>query len=124
MDENKLDEKKIDLARKARFTRRNAKRSKIRKDLEIQIGENQINFHIRELLEDYLFMWDTMQELKFDIKERGVNIFWKNGPTQYGYKKNDSVSEMTKVSKQMLSILKDLGLQPSKEEADDDEFEL
>lgn len=67
-------------------------------------------------------MWDTMQELKLDIEKRGVSVFWQNSETQYGYKKNDSIREMTTVSNQMLKILNDLGLKPSKaEEADEDE---
>lgn len=124
MSKEIIDEEKIILARKARFSRRNNKRSQIRKDLIEQLGEDANSSHFKELVEDYLFMWDTVQELKYDIKERGVNIFWKNSDTQYGYKRNDSVPELTRVSKQMLVLLKDLGIKADIEEVDDDEFSL
>lgn len=110
-------------AREERFKKRTRQRNKIERDLLEQLGEeNKNNSHYRELIKDYLFMWDTMQELKLDIEERGVSVFWQNSETQYGYKKNDSIREMTTVSNQMLKILNDLGLKPSKaEEADEDE---
>lgn len=110
-------------AREERFKKRTKQRNKIERGLLEQLGEeNRNNSHYRELIKDYLFMWDTMQELKLDIEERGVSVFWQNSETQYGYKKNDSIREMTTVSNQMLKILNDLGLKPSKaEEADEDE---
>lgn len=110
-------------AREERFKKRTRQRNKIERDLLEQLGEeNKNNSHYRELIKDYLFMWDTMQELKLDIEKRGVSVFWQNSETQYGYKKNDSIREMTTVSNQMLKILNDLGLKPSKaEEADEDE---
>lgn len=107
-----------------RFKKRTRQRNKIEKDLLEQLGEENYNSHYRELIKDYLFMWDTVQELKLDIKERGVSIFWQNGETQYGYKKNDSVNEMTKVNNQMLKILNDLGIKPSKAEETDDNEEI
>lgn len=106
-----------------RFKKRTRQRNKIERDLLEQLGEeNNNNSHYKELIKDYLFMWDTMQELKLDIEERGVSVFWQNSETQYGYKKNDSISEMTKVNNQMLKILNDLDIKPSKaEEADEDD---
>nr|WP_280634068.1 P27 family phage terminase small subunit [Tissierella pigra] len=80
------------------------------------------NSHYQELIKDYLFMWDTIQELKRDIEEKGVSVYWQNSETQFGYKKNDSIREMTTVSQQMLKILGHLDIKPSKaEEADEDE---
>lgn len=114
-----MDTKK---AREERYRKRTRQRNKIKNDLLDQLGENKNNSHYRELIEDYLFMWDMMQELKIDIKERGVSVFWQNSEHQKGYKKNDSVREMTTVNNQMLKILNDLGLKPSKaEEADEDD---
>lgn len=106
-------------AREERFKKRTRQRNKIERDLLSQLEKDENISHYTELIKDYLFMWDTMQELKLDIEERGVSIFWQNSETQYGYKKNDSIREMTTVSNQMLKILKDLGLQPSKAEEDD-----
>lgn len=116
-DENKKREK--------RFKERTNLRNQIESDLTKQMGNNH-NSHYQELIKDYVFMWDTMQELKLDIEERGVSVYWQNSDTQFGYKKNDSIREMTAVSNQMLKILNDLGLKPSiAEEADaNGSFEL
>ena len=91
--------------REERFKKRTRRRNKIERDLLEQLGEeNQGNSHYTELIKDYVFMWDTMQELKLDIEARGVSIYWQNSETQFGYKKNDSIQEMVRVSNQMLKI--------------------
>src|SRR5690625_485018 len=110
--------------RKERFKKRTRQRNKIERDLLEQLGEDKDNSHYRELIKDYLFMWDTIQELKLDIKEKGVSVFWQNSETQFGYKKNDSIREMTTVSQQMLRILDKLGIKPSKAEEVDDDGEV
>lgn len=111
--------------REERYKKRTRRRNKIERDLLEQLGEeNENDSHYKELIKDYLFMWDTIQELKLDIKERGVSVFWQNGEHQKGYKKNDSIREMTTVSNQMLKILSDLGLKPSKAEKDGDDGEI
>lgn len=116
-----MDDRKT---REERYKKRTRQRNKIEKDLLNQLGDNKNNSHYTELIKDYLFMWDTMQELKLDIKERGVSVFWQNSETQFGYKKNDSIREMTTVSNQMLKILNDLGLKPSKAEEVDEDDEI
>ena len=111
--------------REERFKKRTRQRNKIERDLLGQLGDQKNNSHYQNLIKDYLFMWDTIEELKLDIKERGVSVYWQNGESQFGYKKNDSVREMTTVNNQMLKILNDLGLDPVQlvEEDDDDEEE-
>ncbi len=113
-------------ARKERFKKRTRQRNKIERDLLNQLGEQKNNSHYKSLIKDYLFMWDTIEELKIDIEERGVSVYWQNGENQFGYKKNDSVREMTTVNNQMLKILNDLGLDPVQlvEEDDDDDEEI
>lgn len=113
-----MDSKK---AREERYKKRTRRRNKIERDLLAQLGELDEGSHYEELIKDYLFLWDTSEELKLDIKERGVSVFWQNGEHQKGYKKNDSVRELTTVNNQMLKILGDLNLKPSKAEEDDDD---
>lgn len=69
--------------------------------------------HYSDLVEDYMSLWITKNLLVQDIKSRGVSIRWNNGGGQKGRKKNDSVSELTKVNAQMLKLLNDLGLKPA-----------
>ena len=110
-------------AREDRYKKRTRQRNKIERNLLLQLGDTKDNSHFTELIKDYLFFWDTMQELKLDIEERGVSTYWQNSETQYGYKKNDSIREMTTVNNQMLKILNDLQLKPSKVEEEVDKNE-
>lgn len=73
-----------------------------------------------DLINDYMSLWDLKNKLIEDINERGAMIEWKNGEHSRGYKKNDAVSELPKVNKQMLHLLKELGLQAVVEKGDDD----
>lgn len=102
-----------------RFKSRVRRRNRIERALIAQLGEDKNNAYYLELIKDYLFLWDTMQELKLDIETRGVSVYWQNSETQFGYKKNDSIGEMTRVSQQMLRILDNLGIKPTEDEADD-----
>nr|BDD47243.1 hypothetical protein 13 [Bacillaceae bacterium] len=88
------------------------KRQLIKDDLLQQLSDNGIfRQHFIDLIDDYMALWDTKNKLIKDIKKRGAMIEWRNSDTQFGYKKNDAVSELPKINKQMLSLLKELGLQ-------------
>jgi hypothetical protein len=50
-------------------------------------------------------------------------IKYQNGENQWGHKKNDSVGNLVKVNKQMLELLKELGLRAADFEADSDDDE-
>jgi hypothetical protein len=69
-------------------------------------------------------MWDIKNLLIEDIQNRGVSIYWCNGGGQEGYKKNESISELLKVNRQMLVILNDLGIRPSELKVDEPDEEL
>jgi len=100
-------------------------REQIRQDLVDQL-ERQGGYgqHFLDLIDDYLALWDTKNELIRDIKERGVTVRYQNGENQWGYKKNDSVDNLVKVNKQMLMLLKELGLRAENFEADSDDEEM
>ena len=99
-------------------------REQIRQDLTDQLERQGVyGQHFLDLIEDYMALWDTKNALIKDIKDRGVSVKYQNGANQWGYKKNDSVSELVKVNAQMLKILGELGLRAANFEAgsDDDE---
>lgn len=103
------------------------KRKIIKKDLLNQLKDNGITGnHYVDLIEDYMAMWDIKNKLIENIKEKGVSIRYQNGKNQFGYKKNDSISELNRTSRQMLTILNDLGLKAAniKVVDTDDDFEL
>lgn len=67
----------------------------------------------KDLLRDYTDLWQTKNDLIKDIKTRGVVY---NGLSSVGIlmmKNNPSVKELVMVNRQMLSILKELGLSTS-----------
>lgn len=57
----------------------------------------------------YMTLWVTKQELRADIKDRGVSVAYQNGASQKGYTDNKSVDKLIRVSAQMLQIWTALG---------------
>jgi len=103
------------------------RRKLIKKDLLKQLNNNGVRgSHYVDLIEDYMSMWDIKNQLIKNIIEKGVSIRYQNGENQYGFKKNDSISELNRTNRQMLTILNDLGLKAAdiKVVDDDDEFKL
>lgn len=84
--------------------------------LEQAVNKGLTQDYYADLINDYMTMWVVKQRLINDIKERGVNIEYKNGRNQYGIKQNESVVNLTKINSQMLKILDQLGLQGAKVE--------
>ena len=102
-----------------------SKKTEIREDLLKQLEEKEIfGSHYKDLIEDYMALWDLKNKLIKDIKKRGAMIEWKNGENQKGVRKNDAVVELPKVNKQMLSLLKELGLSAVDSKVDDPYEEL
>lgn len=86
----------------------------IKRSLEEELSERGKNLpHYLSLVEDYVSLWQIKEMLLEDIDKRGAVVSWQNGPNQKGFKKNESVFELTRVSRQMLKILEDLGLRAS-----------
>lgn len=97
---------------KARTTARN----KIERSLIEQMKAKKIYYEpYIDMVGQYLNLWDASQMLDDDIKERGVQVL----DTRGNIKKNDSVTQLVNVIKQMNLVLDKLGLQaePQKEEA-------
>lgn len=103
---------------------------KLRRRIELaiikQLKEKKIYqyAHYQDLVNDYMKMWDFKNMLQKDIENRGVSVYWCNGGGQEGYKKNESISELLKVNKQMLKILLDLGIRASDLEVVEEDEEL
>lgn len=101
-------------------------RRKIELAIEKQMKKKQLDryAHYKDLLNDYLSLWNIKNKLIDDIDNRGVSIYWCNGGGQEGWKKNDSISELLKVNKQMLQILHDLGIRASDLKVEEEDGEL
>ena len=101
-------------------------KKKIKDDLISQLEERGLEkrSHYVSLVDDYCRLWEVKDMLFDDISKRGVNVPYNNGGGQTGYKRNDSVSELTRVNAQMLKILSELGLRGADIEAKEEEVEL
>ena len=64
----------------------------------------------KEQVNLYMQFWTMIQLFMTDIEENGVKELYQNGENQWGYKKNDSVSEILKVNNNMNNILSTLGI--------------
>lgn len=73
------------------------------------------------LVDDYMRLWTTKEMLLKDIKTRGIffNDFSAQGKPMK--KQNPSTKEVVAVSKQMLTILDQLGITTNNIAADDDD---
>lgn len=94
-------------------------RGRIRNALVNQMKQKQIYYEpYKDMVEQYLNLWDASRLLDADIKKRGVQVLNARG----AYVKNDSVAQLVNVIKQMNLVLDKLSLQatPVKEEAGGD----
>ena len=91
-------------------------RKEIKLDLLDQLERNgTTGQYYKDLIDDYMELYDTKKKLIADIKIRGVTVPYNNGGGQSGEKKNESVSLLVQVNSQMLKLLDALGIKPSNE---------
>ena len=97
---------------------------KIKTDLLDQMERNgTTGEYYLDLVNDYMDMWVTKCMLVDDIQERGATICYDNGGGQKGKKKNDSIDQRIKVNAQMLKLLAEIGIKPSRVDGDPDDDE-
>ena len=71
------------------------------------------------LVDDYMALWDIKNKLAADVRKRGIvykDVSATGVPMQ---KNNPSVKELVNVNRQMLAILKELGITADKCGGDD-----
>jgi len=66
--------------------------------------------HYIDLVNDYMKFWTVKRQLQADIKKRGVVYEDYSSVGIKMMKNNPSVKELVMVNKQMLTILKELGI--------------
>ena len=86
-------------------------RTKLRKSLIEQLcGKRKPPAHYSDLIEDYLNLWETKELLQTDIRDRGISYETLSASGVPITKQNPSTKEIVNVNRQMLTILKELGL--------------
>ena len=79
--------------------------------------------HYIDLINDYLGMWNVKSALLIDIGKRGVTYKDVSSVGISMMKNNPSVKELVMINRQMLSLLKELGLSTSNiKDSDEDEL--
>ncbi len=81
--------------------------------------------HFENLIDDYLFLFDTKTKLQKDIRKRGVAYETTSANGYPITKQNQSVKDLVAVEKQMIALLKELGLTtdaPTGEQTVDDDL--
>lgn len=86
-------------------------KAKIKESLIKQIEVKNANVaHFNDLICDYMVLYDTKKMLQKDIKSRGVSYETTAATGQKIIKQNQSVKDLVAVEKQMMSMLKEMGL--------------
>lgn len=78
--------------------------------------------YMQDMIDDYLNLWEIKKHLIADIKTRGVmyNDYSSTGVLMQ--KNNPSTKELVMVNRQMLAILRELGLHIAEPTDEDDEL--
>lgn len=98
-------------------------RKQIRQDLLDQLERNgMVGGYCRDMVDDYMELWDISKALAKDIKERGVTIESELADGRCKRVKNESVGELLKTNAQMLKILDSLELKAVQGGDEDDEL--
>lgn len=89
-------------------------KSSIKKSLIEQLTQKGANIgHFSDLINDYMDFWEIKKSLISDIKLRGV-VFNEVKISGLNVQKNNpSTKELVAINRQMLQILKELGLNTS-----------
>ena len=96
---------------------------KVRKSLIRQLKAKGASLdHFTALVNDYCFYFETVEQMKKDIVEKGVTYVSMSASGKEYEKDNPSVKLLPTYTRQMLQILKDLGLTTSNIQEEDDEL--
>lgn len=84
----------------------------VKEDLKEQlIAIGKFGKHYEDLIDDYIYYLDLKDELIKDIRKYGLRINTPTGNGHEALKPNESISNLMKVTAQMLKLLGDLNLQ-------------
>ena len=102
-------------SKKQRGVNLSKKKSKKYRDIKNSLLEtleksNNNTPYFVNLVEDYMSFFETKEQAKSEIEDKGVMIEYQNGKNQNGYKKNDMIEVILKVNAQMIKILDKLGI--------------
>lgn len=96
------------------------KTESIREDLKNQlISQGKFGKQFDDMIEDYLYLVELKEKLKYDIDENGIRYENTGGNGFTTFKPNESCERLLKTNAQMLKILQDLDLKAPDEGGDE-----
>lgn len=96
------------------------KTGSIREDLKNQlISQGKFGKQFDDMIEDYLYLVELKEKLKYDIDENGIRYENTGGNGFTTFKPNESCERLLKTNAQMLKILQDLDLKAPDEGGDE-----
>ena len=96
-------------------------RKQILDDLLDQLDRNgMVGAFCKDMVNDYMALWDISKALQKDIKDRGVTVECELADGRRKRVKNESIGELLKTNAQMLKILDSLELKTAQGGDDDD----
>jgi hypothetical protein len=102
------------------------KRDKIEASLHEQLAAKGADIELfDDMISDYMRLWDLKEKLVSDIEAYGLTKCYKTATGTGAEKDNPSVKILPNVNKQMLMLLKQLGIKTDgvvKEGASDDDL--
>lgn len=87
------------------------KKAEIKESLITQLrGRGADVPHFLSLIDDYMFLYDQVQKMKKEIRQKGMTYDAVSAAGKEYEKENPAVKNIVVFSRQMLSILKELNL--------------
>lgn len=91
-----------------------ATQKEIRESLEQQLKAQGADvLHFQSLLDDYMFFCKMLRKMQADIKKNGTTIRAMSAAGKEYDKENPAIKQAALYSKQMLQILREMGLTTS-----------
>ena len=99
-----------------------ATQKEIRESLEQQLRDQGADvLHFQALLDDYMFFYRMLRKMQADIKKNGTTIQATSAAGKVYDKENPAIKQAALYSKQMLQILREMGLTTSSCRPPDDD---
>lgn len=95
--------------------KRETLRKRVKKSLIEQLEAKGADVDVfLDQINDYMSMWDLKENLKDDIKENGLRMYYTASNGGKAEKDNPSVKQLPIVNKQMLMLLKQMDISTDK----------
>lgn len=82
----------------------------VRDDIQAFVEKAKVNGKVfDDMVEDYMFFWNTKEDLKENVRQNGVKETYCNGANQYGERINQSIDKIKMVEFEMRKIRAEIG---------------